>query len=76
MSEKLWGGAFKGARNPAIDNFTASISFDCRLAEHDIQGSVAHVKMLAKCKIIKPRERDTIIRGLKAIANEVDVLQL
>ena len=72
MSKKLWGGAFRDATSPIIDDFTASISFDSRLAKHDIEGSIAHVKMLAKCKIIKPKDRDTIIKGLKGIASKVD----
>lgn len=76
MSEKLWGGVFKKKRNPIIDNFTASISFDSRLAKYDIEGSIAHVKMLAKCKIIKPKDRDTMIKGLKGIANEKGLSKL
>ncbi len=74
MSDKLWGGAFQDARSSVIDDFAASISFDIRLAKYDIEGSIAHVKMLAKCKIIKLKERDIIIKGLKKIADEVGKL--
>ena len=44
--EKLWGGRFQGKSEQWIDEFGASISFDQKLAEHDILGSLAHVKML------------------------------
>ena len=69
MSEKLWGGGFEKKTKPVVHNFTASISFDSRLAKYDIEGSVAHVKMLAKCKIIKAKDRDIMIKGLKQILN-------
>jgi len=50
-----------------IKNFIASISYDNRLLEYDIAGSIAHCRMLARCRIITMRERDRIIAGLLAI---------
>ena len=47
--------------------FIASLSFDIRLAPYDIQGSIAHARMLSKCKIISSREAQRIIKGLEAI---------
>ena len=49
---KLWGGRFSKATNKLVDEFNASISFDKNLALFDVQGSIAHVLMLAKCNLI------------------------
>lgn len=58
-----------------IDNltlqFVESISFDKRLAEYDVLGSIAHVSMLGKCKIISKNDADKIIKGLKEIEKEI-----
>ena len=51
--------------------FIASLSFDIRLAPYDIQGSIAHARMLSKCKIISPREAQRIVKGLEAIAKDL-----
>ena len=51
--------------------FIASLGFDVRLAPYDIQGSIAHARMLAKCRIIPSRDIAKIIRGLEAIAKDV-----
>ena len=48
----LWGGRFSGETRSEVAKFTESISFDKRLYKHDIQGSCAHVKMLAHQGII------------------------
>jgi argininosuccinate lyase len=51
--------------------FVASISFDRRLAPYDIAGSIAHCKMLVKCKIISKGEGDNILKGLREIEEEI-----
>jgi len=51
--------------------FTSSISFDKRLAVYDIDGSIAHCKMLVKCKIIPKSEGERILKGLKDIKEEI-----
>src|SRR5467141_1082816 len=51
--------------------FIASLAFDIRLAPYDIQGSIAHARMLAKCRIIPGRDAQRIIRGLEAIARDI-----
>src|SRR5512145_2311248 len=45
---KPWGGRFRQATDPAVERFTASIHFDAALARHDLQASMAHVRMLHK----------------------------
>jgi argininosuccinate lyase len=52
-------------------SFIASLSFDVRLAPYDIQGSLAHAKMLSKCKIIPARDAQRIIKGLEAILKDL-----
>ena len=51
--------------------FIASLSFDVRLAPYDILGSIAHARMLSRCRIISTREARRIIRGLEAIARDL-----
>ena len=68
--KKLWGGRFKQSTNTLMETFSASISFDKRLYDCDIEGSIAHCKMLARCKIITTAESNKIIKGLKRILRE------
>lgn len=69
--EKLWAGRFSEKTANIVDSFTESISFDHRLWKYDIQGSIAHVKMLAKQKIVKKEIANKIINGLKEISDEI-----
>ncbi len=69
---KLWGGRFAGATARSVEAFTASIDIDRRLYRHDIAGSIAHAKMLARQRIIPRRDAQKIVRGLKAIEGEID----
>jgi argininosuccinate lyase len=55
-----------------VEAFTESVSFDHRLAHYDVQGSIAHARMLAKCGIITKEEGRKIVRGLQDIAREVE----
>ncbi|WP_202081502.1 argininosuccinate lyase [Caldalkalibacillus salinus] len=64
---KLWGGRFTKETNHLVDEYTASISFDQALALEDIEGSIAHVTMLAEQNIIEAHEADTIKEGLQKI---------
>jgi len=61
----------KKAKKISTSGFTTSISFDNRLASYDIAGSVAHCKMLVKCKIISRSEGDKIFKGLREIEEEI-----
>ena len=49
--DKLWAGRFKSALNSAADDFNSSIRVDSRMYREDIEGSQAHVRMLASCGI-------------------------
>ncbi|QKY69822.1 argininosuccinate lyase [Lentibacillus sp. CBA3610] len=69
---KLWGGRFTKSTNQLVDDYTASIHFDKKLAKYDIQGSLAHVKMLKKCAIISADDADMITDGLHSVAAKID----
>ncbi|MGH7854075.1 MAG: lyase family protein, partial [Candidatus Binatia bacterium] len=69
---KLWGGRFTGGTAPSVEAFTASIDVDARLYRHDIRGSIAHAKMLAKQRIIPASDARRIVRGLQAVEREID----
>lgn len=68
---KLWGGRFDGKNEAWIDAFGASIPFDQLLAKQDIQGSLAHVKMLIHTGIIDEADGNKIIQGLLAIQEKL-----
>lgn len=69
---KLWGGRFTKEENQLVHNFNASITFDQKFYHQDIQGSIAHVTMLAKQAIITDAERDIIISALKEICSDIE----
>ena len=69
---QLWGGRFTKETDKLVYNFNASISFDQKFYEEDIEGSIAHVTMLAAVGILTEAERDDIIRTLKEIKAEVE----
>lgn len=69
---QLWGGRFTKETDQMVYDFNASISFDKRLFHQDVQGSMAHVTMLAKQGILTDEEKDAIISGLKGIMADVD----
>ncbi|WP_096202687.1 argininosuccinate lyase [Bacillus sp. FJAT-45350] len=64
---KLWGGRFTKTAEEWVDEFGASIGFDQNLVEEDIEGSLAHVKMLGKCGILPVEDVNKITEGLKKI---------
>jgi len=72
MSEKPWGGTFDQATDPRVEAFTESVSFDRRLAPHDVAGSVAHAEMLAQVGLLTDDECRRIVEGLQAIGREID----
>jgi len=69
---KPWGGRFAQATDPLVETYTASIQFDRRLYRYDIQGSVAHARMLAKCGLLAKAEADKIVTGLHEIVGEIE----
>ncbi len=74
--EKAWGGRFQKETASLMDDFHSSIHFDCRLAEEDIRGSIAHATMLGETGIIPQSEADAIIIGLKRIWEKVKAGQI
>ncbi len=68
---KLWGGRFTKKTNQWVEEFNASISFDKELVEEDIQGSMAHVRMLGACGILTAEEAQQIEQGLLSIQQKV-----
>ena len=69
---KLWSGRFEDDTDKLVEEFNASIGFDYKLYKYDIQGSIAHAKMLAKCDIISNDDKDKIIAGLEEILTEIE----
>lgn len=69
---QLWGGRFTKETDQMVYDFNASILFDQRLYRQDIEGSMAHVKMLAKQEILTEEERDQILDGLAGILRDVE----
>src|SRR5258708_22684307 len=70
-SKNLLRGRFKRARLSEVEAFTASLPFDRRLFRHDIRGSIAHARMLAKVGLLKASELRAIVGGLERIENEI-----
>lgn len=72
MNEKLWGGRFSQSTDVLVEKFNASISVDKRLYDSDIEGSIAHLKMMAKESIITQDEADTLIAGLGKVKKQIE----
>ncbi len=70
--QKLWGGRFEGATDELVEAYNASIDFDRRLYREDIEGSIAHAKMLAQQEIIDAEDCTAIVEGLLTIRDEID----
>mgnify|MGYP000457940516 FL=1 len=69
---QLWGGRFTKETDKLVYNFNASISFDQKLYKQDMEGSIAHVKMLGKQGILTEKEMQDIVDCLKEILKEVE----
>ncbi|MCK4768510.1 MAG: argininosuccinate lyase, partial [Desulfobacula sp.] len=72
MNEKLWGGRFSRSTDELVEKFNASIDVDKRLYDSDIEGSIAHLKMMAKESIITQDEADTLIAGLGKVKEQIE----
>ena len=66
-NHKLWGGRFEASLEDWVEEFGASIGFDYRLAPYDLQGSLAHVKMLGQTGILTQEEAKAIEEGLETL---------
>lgn len=71
-STKLWSGRFNQPTDAFVEAFTASVEFDQRLYQYDIQGSIAHATMLASQGILSDAERDAIVQGLELIRKRIE----
>lgn len=71
-SDKLSSARFAQATDAFVEVFTASVDFDKRMAEQDIQGSIAHATMLHAVGILTEQERDAIINGLNHIQQDIN----
>jgi argininosuccinate lyase len=70
-NNNTWSGRFAEPVADLVKRYTASVSFDYKLALFDIQGSLAHAQMLAACNIIASQDMNDIKRGLTQIQNEI-----
>ena len=71
---KLWGGRFTKETDQLVQNFNESLSFDQKFYKQDIQGSMAHVKMLAKQGILTEDEKEKSRQDLQQMLDYVDML--
>ena len=73
--KNTWSGRFTEPVSALVERYTASVDFDQRLAEHDIQGSLAHAQMLAEQGIISDEDFTVIRHGLYQIRDEIQLHQ-
>ena len=69
---KPWAGRFTEPTDALVERFTESVSFDRRLAKHDIRGSIAHATMLAEVGVLTTEDRDAIVAGLEGILADIE----
>ena len=72
MSDKAWGGRFEKELDAIAASFSASVDVDGRLWPQDIDGSIAHVQMLADQKILSSEDAKQIIAGLETIRGSIE----
>lgn len=72
MAGKMWAGRFTKEIDERVNDFNSSISFDARMYQQDIEGSIAHATMLGECGIIPIEESKSIIKGLKGILEDIE----
>ena len=72
MSDKIWDGRFSDKTDPSVEAFTSSIDIDKRLYSYDIDGSIAHLRMLAEKSIITKKDASVLVKGLVAIREEIE----
>jgi len=71
MKNKLWGGRFSKKTNPLVEEFTKSIQYDKKLAEYDCIGSLAHISVLKKARLLSVKEYRKLESGLKGILGSI-----
>ena len=71
-TNQAWGGRFNEPVDDFVARFTASVNFDQRLAQQDIQGSIAHAKMLKQSGVLNGEELESICNGLQEIKADIE----
>jgi argininosuccinate lyase len=71
-TNSAWGGRFSEPTDEFVARFTASVNFDQRMYKQDIQGSIAHAKMLCHVKVLTESETESIIKGLGEIQVNIE----
>ncbi len=71
MAQKTWGGRFSEATDELVARLNASVGFDQRLYREDIDGSLAHARMLAAQGILSQEDADKITAGLEAVRQDM-----
>ncbi len=69
---KLWGGRFEASTDSMMEQFSQSVQFDKRLYNEDINGSMAHARMLLSCGILSSEDVESICQGLEQIRGEIE----
>ncbi|MEH0070769.1 argininosuccinate lyase [Pannonibacter sp. Pt2-lr] len=72
MSNRMWGGRFAEGPDAIMEEINASIGFDQKLYKQDIEGSKAHVRMLAAQQIVAGEDAEKIVHGLDTILSEIE----
>jgi argininosuccinate lyase len=72
QTNKTWGGRFTEGTDAFVEDFTASVDFDRRMYRQDIDGSIAHARMLTAAGVLAAVDRDAIIHGLEAIRSKIE----
>ncbi len=72
MAEKLWQGRFEQPTNKLVEEYTASIHYDSRLYRYDVEGSIAHCRMLGECGIISHDDASRIVETLGEILRDLE----
>ena len=70
--QQLWGSRFSKSPEKIVSDFNSSLSFDSKLYQYDIDGSIAHAKMLGVQGILSCEESEQIINALNEILNEIN----
>ena len=72
QTNKSWGGRFSEQTDAFVQAFTASVSFDQRMYKQDIEGSIAHARMLEKNKVLSSDDLESILKGLNQVKTEIE----
>jgi argininosuccinate lyase len=72
MKDKPWSGRFSQETDLLVEGFTESVSFDAGLCKEDIEGSIAHARMLLKAGLLNGQEAEAIVAGLNGIRKDIE----